>query len=266
MPVTPLAAALPPSLACGIAEDGVAVLRLARPHKRNAIDDATVEGLAICFAALPERVRAVVLHGEGAHFCAGLDLSAVTENDATAGVFHSRAWHRAFDLIESGPVPVIAVLHGAVIGGGLELAAACHIRVAEPSAYYALPEGQRGLFVGGGGSVRVPRLIGTARMLDMMLTGRTYGAEEGLAAGFAQYLVAAGTGLDRATAMARHIATLAPLSVFAALHALPRIAEADPRTGLLLESLMAAIAAGDGEAKARLRAFLEKRAPKVTHE
>ena len=105
----------------------------------------------------------------------------MTENDATAGLFHSRAWHRAFELIEGGRVPVIAVLHGAVIGGGLELAAACHIRIAEPSAYYALPEGQRGLFVGGGGSVRVPRLIGTARMLDMMLTGRTYGAEEGLA-------------------------------------------------------------------------------------
>ena len=260
--MTPLAVALPPSLACEL-QDGVAVLRLTRPHKRNAIDDAMIAGIAACFAALPAETRAVVVHGEGTHFCAGLDLSAVTENDATAGLFHSRAWHQAFELIEGGRVPVIAVLHGAVIGGGLELAAACHIRIAEPSAYYALPEGQRGLFVGGGGSVRVPRLIGTARMLDMMLTGRTYGAEEGLAAGFAQYLVEAGTGLERAMAMARQIATLAPLSVFAVLHALPRIAEADPRTGLLLESLMAAIAAGDQDAKDRLRAFLDKRAGKV---
>ncbi|MDA8253493.1 MAG: crotonase/enoyl-CoA hydratase family protein [Rhodospirillales bacterium] len=260
--MTPLAVALPPSLHFSV-EDGVAVLRLSRPHKRNALDDATVAGIAACFAALPADARAVVVHGEGAHFCAGLDLSAVTETDVTGGLFHSLSWHRAFDLIENGNVPVIAVLHGAVIGGGLELAAACHLRIAEPSAYYALPEGQRGLFVGGGGSVRVPRLVGTARMLDMMLTGRTYGAEDGMAAGFSQYLVEAGTGLARAMTMARHVATLAPLSVFAALHALPRIAEADPRTGLLMESLMAAIASGDGEAKERLRAFLDKRAGKV---
>ena len=258
-----LAVTLPPSLACDV-QDQVAVLRLARPQKRNAIDDTMIAGIAACFAALPAETRAVVVHGEGEHFCAGLDLGSVTENDATEGIFHSRAWHRAFERIESGDVPVIAVLHGAVIGGGLELAAACHIRIAEPSAYYALPEGQRGLFVGGGGSVRVPRLIGTARMLDMMLTGRTYGAEEGLAAGFAQYLVEAGTGLERAMAMARHITGLAPLSVFAVLHALPRIAEADPRTGALMENLMAAIAAADPDAKERLRAFLDKRAAKVT--
>ena len=92
-------------------------------------------------------------------------------------------WHRAFERIERGRVPVVAVLKGAVVGGGLELAAAAHIRVAEPSAFYALPEGQRGLFVGGGASVRVPRLIGAHRMADMMLTGRVLDADEGHAAG-----------------------------------------------------------------------------------
>ena len=94
---------------------------------------------------------------------------------------HSQLWHRCLEPIEQGDVPVIAVLQGAVVGGGLELAAACHIRIAEQSTFYALPEGQRGLFVGGGASVRVSRLIGVARMMDMMLTGRTYGAEEGSA-------------------------------------------------------------------------------------
>ena len=88
-------------------------------------------------------------------------------------------WHRAFERIERGRLPVVAVLKGAVIGGGLELASATHLRVAEPSAFYALPEGQHGLFVGGGGSVRVPRLIGAHRMADMMLTGRVLDAEEG---------------------------------------------------------------------------------------
>jgi enoyl-CoA hydratase/carnithine racemase len=94
--------------------------------------------------------------------------------------------------VEQGRVPVVAALHGAVVGGGLELASACHIRVADASTFYALPEGTRGIFVGGGGSVRVPKLIGAARMTDMMLTGRVYDATEGERVGFAQYLVEAG--------------------------------------------------------------------------
>jgi enoyl-CoA hydratase/carnithine racemase len=103
-------------------------------------------------------------------------------------------WHDALDRLQYGPVPVIAALHGAVVGGGLELASACHIRVADDSTFYALPEGSRGIFVGGGGSVRIPRLIGTARMTDMMLTGRVYNAEDGERAGLAQYLVPARAG------------------------------------------------------------------------
>ncbi len=134
-------------------------------------------------------------------------------------------WHAAFDQIQLGPVPVIAVLHGAVVGGGLELASACHIRVAEPSTFYALPEGSRGIFVGGGGSVRIPRLIGVARMTDMMLTGRVYDAEEGERVGFSQYLVAAGQGFDKALELAGRIAANAPLTNFAVMHALPRIAD-----------------------------------------
>src|SRR3546814_2970966 len=107
-------------------------------------------------------------------------------------------WYAAFRHIQFGRVPVIAVLHGAVIGGGLELAAATHVRIAEPSSFYALPEGQRGIFVGGGGSVRIPRLIGVARMMDMMLTGRVYDAAEGHAIGLSQYLVGKGEEIGRA--------------------------------------------------------------------
>jgi enoyl-CoA hydratase/carnithine racemase len=160
---------------------------------------------------------------------------------------------------------VIAVLHGAVIGGGLELAAAAHIRVAERSAYYALPESARGIFVGGGGAVRIPRLIGTSRMIDMMLTGRTYSAEEGLSLGFSQYVVDDGHGLAKAIELAERIATNTVLSNFAMVQALPRIARSDPDGGFLLESLMATITLGDDEAKARVNAFLEKRVPKVAH-
>ena len=150
----------------------VGVLTLARPGKRNALDDATVEALGRFFEEPPAGVGVVVLDAQGNHFSAGLDLSELAERDAVAGLHHSRMWHRAFGRIESGRVPVISVLKGAVVGGGLELAAATHLRVAEDSAFFALPEGQRGLFVGGGASVRVPRLIGAHRMADLMLTGR----------------------------------------------------------------------------------------------
>src|SRR5436853_3920880 len=157
----------------------VAVLRLNRAQKRNALDDPMVAGIETFFSTLPDDIRAVVLCGEGEHFSAGLDLTELVDRATVAGIAHSRSWHRAFDRIEFGSVPVVAVLHGAVVGGGLELAAAAHVRVAERSAFYALPEGSRGIFVGGSGSVRLPRLIGTSRVMEMMLTGRTYGAEEG---------------------------------------------------------------------------------------
>jgi enoyl-CoA hydratase/carnithine racemase len=255
---------LPPTLRAA-QRDAVAVLTLARPDKRNALDDATVDGIGQFFSALPEGTRAAVIHGEGAHFSAGLDLSALVERDAEAGIAHSQSWARAFEHIEFGRVPVVAALHGAVVGGGLELASAAHIRVADETAFYAFPEGSRGIYVGGGASVRTARLIGVARMMDMMLTGRTYGAAEGVALGFSQYVVPAGEALDRAVAVAARAAENAPLTNFAILHALPRIAAADPATGLLMESLMSAIAQDSDEAKARLRAFLEKRAPKVTH-
>jgi enoyl-CoA hydratase/carnithine racemase len=234
-----------------------------RPHKRNAIDDATIDGLERVFSDIPDDVRAMVLHGLGPNFSAGLDLNGIGDRDMAAAVRHSRAWQRCFEKIEFGPAPVVAVLKGAVIGGGLELAAAAHIRVSEPSAYYALPEGQRGIFVGGGGSVRLPRLIGVARMADMMLTGRVYRAEEGAQIGLAQYLVGEGEGFAKALALAEAIAGNAPLSNFAVIQALPRIADSDPRVGYLMESLMAAAAQSDGEAKARVRAFLDKHAAKT---
>jgi len=253
---------LPRSLYVGRQGD-IAVLRLSRPEKRNALDDPTVAGIETFFTALPDDVRAVVLHGEGEHFSAGLDLAELTERDVFEGIAHSRAWHRAFDRIQFGKVPVVAVLHGAVVGGGLEIAAAAHIRVAERSTFYALPEGSRGIYVGGGGSVRLPPLIGTARMMDMMLTGRTLSAEEGQAIGLSHYLVGPGAGLAKGIELAQKIAGNAPFTNFAVMHVLPRIAESDPAAGFLTEALASAIAQGDEEAKARLRAFLEKRAPKV---
>ncbi|RNM17069.1 crotonase/enoyl-CoA hydratase family protein [Nocardioides pocheonensis] len=243
--------------------DAVAVLRLARPSKRNALDDATVLGIESFFAEPPAWARAVVLDAEGDHFSAGLDLAELTDRDTLEGLDHSMMWHRAFARLEQGRLPVVAVLRGAVIGGGLELASSAHIRVAEPSTFYALPEGQRGLFVGGGASVRVPRLIGVNRMADMMLTGRVYDATDGHAIGLSHYLVGEGEGLAKALELASRIAANAPITNFAVLQALPRIAESSPSQGYLLEALMAAVAGGSDEAKSRMSAFLEGRAGKV---
>ncbi len=258
----PFAPKLPPSLTAK-QRGNIAILRLSRPQKRNALDDTTILGIESFFQALPKDIKAVVIHGAGQHFSAGLDLGELTERDVAEGVQHSRMWHRVFDKIQFGKVPVVAVLHGAVVGGGLELAAACHLRVAERSAYYALPEGSRGIFLGGGGSVRLPRLIGVSRVMELMLTGCTYGAEEGQTFGLSHVLVDDGAGLAKGIELAERIATNAPLSNFAVMHVLPRIAESDPASGLLTESLMAAIAQGSDDAKARLKDFLEKRGKKV---
>jgi enoyl-CoA hydratase/carnithine racemase len=242
----------------------IAHVRLNRPDKRNAVNDALIAQIHGAFLQLPAAVQAVVLSGEGEHFCAGLDLSELTERSVVEGILHSRGWHSAFDQVQFGRVPVISVLHGAVIGGGLELASATHVRVAEPSAYYALPEGQRGVFTGGGGSSRLPRLIGFSRMTDMLLTGRVLDAQEGQQVGLSHYLVEPGAGLRKAFELAEKIVSNAPLSNFAVMHALPRIAELSQSNGMFVEALMAAIAQGDPDAKQRMHAFLDGRAQKTS--
>jgi enoyl-CoA hydratase/carnithine racemase len=244
-------------------EGPVARITICRGAKRNALSDALVCALRQCFDDLPAEARAVVLVGEGKAFCAGLDLAEVRENNTTEAVIHSRMWHAAFERISFGRVPVVAVLHGAVVGGGLELASAAHIRVAEPSAFYALPEGSRGLFVGGGGSVRISRLIGVARMTDMMLTGRVLNAEEGHTAGISGYLVGEGEGVAKAMELAHTIAANAQMTNYGVMHVLPRIADQSIQDGLMTEALMASVAASDPETRSRLAAFLDAKTNKV---
>ena len=238
-------------------------IRLNRPAKRNSISDELLAQLHTAFVNLPADIGAAVLSGEGEHFCAGLDLSEVRDRNVREGMQHSRAWHACFDAIQFGPVPVVAVLQGAVVGGGLELASSAHLRVAEGSAFYALPEGTRGIFVGGSGSVRISRLVGVARMTDMMLTGRVFDADEGQTFGLSNYRVEERAGLAKAMALADKIAGNAPLSNYAITQALPRIANLSASYGLFMETLMSSIAQGDEAAKERIRAFLDKRADKV---
>ena len=241
----------------------VLVVTLNRPDKRNALNDAVVQALGHVFMTLADDIKSVVLAANGEHFSAGLDLSELKERDTGEGIRHSMGWTRIFEHIQFGKVPVVAAMKGAVIGGGLELALATHVRVAESNAYYALPEGQRGIYVGGGASVRLPRVIGVDRMMDMMLTGRTYSAAEGMTLGLSQYLVEPGQCLAKAVALAERIAQNAGMTNFGVIQALPRIAEVDRHSGFFMESMMAGIAQAEPEAKTRLRAFLDGKAAKV---
>jgi enoyl-CoA hydratase/carnithine racemase len=189
-------------------DDGVWVVRLNRPHKRNALDAATIEEMVAFFATAPRAgVKAVVLAAAGDHFCAGLDLIEHHQADRSPAEFMHLClrWHEAFNKMEYGGVPVIAALKGAVVGGGLELASSAHIRVMDQTTYFALPEGQRGLFTGGGATIRVADLVGKARMIDMMLTGRVYQGQEAVELGLAQYIVE-GSSFDKAMELARRAA------------------------------------------------------------
>ena len=243
----------------------VAWIGLNRPAKRNAIHDALLSALEAAVRRAGGEARAIVLHGHGPCFSAGLDLSEHRARTPEEVFHHSRGWHAAFAAIRRGPIPTIAALHGATVGGGLELASACQIRVADESTFFALPEGQRGIYVGGGASVHVARLLGASRMADMMLTGRVLDAAAAERAGLVNYLVPAGTAPEKAGELAEKVAGMAPLTVLGVLHALPRIQDMSEEDGLFVESLIAALAQTGPEAAARLADFVEKRGAKVAN-
>lgn len=240
----------------------IAVLTFNRAKKRNAMSDRLILAIEGFFQDPPKMARAVIMRGDGGHFSAGLDLDEHQHRSPEETVRQSRMWHRITDLIEYGGLPVVAVLNGAVIGGGLEVATAAHVRIAEEGVKFQLPEGRRGIFVGGGATVRVGRIIGADRMREMMLTGRTYGAQEGLAMGLAHYAVGPGEGFDLATKLAREVAGNAPFSNYLMIQALSRIEDMSRSDGLFTESLAAAMSQTTESAQEGLRAFLEKRPPK----
>ncbi|WP_304238052.1 crotonase/enoyl-CoA hydratase family protein [Jiulongibacter sediminis] len=239
------------------------LLKLNRPQKRNAVNDDLILAIEKAIDEREPEIKVIIIHAEGGHFSAGLDLSELKERNSKEGLEHSRMWHGVMDKIQFGAIPVIAVLKGACVGGGLEIATASHIRIAEESAFYALPEGMRGIFVGGGGSLRIPKLIGTAAMTDMMLTGRVLNADEGYQKGLTQYLVENGKGLKKAMEMAERMAQNAEMTTYAVLQVLPKIQEASHQEASMMESLTAALAQDSPEAKKRLRDFLEGKAKKV---
>ena len=251
-------------IALDLHDDGVLVATLNRPEKRNALDAQTVDELVELFVTIPRAgVRSVVLAGAGDHFCAGLDLVEHHKEDRSPAEFMHLClrWHEAFNKMEYGGVPVIAALKGAVVGGGLELASSAHIRVMDESTYFALPEGTRGLFTGGGATIRVQQLVGKARMIDMMLTGRVYKGAEAVEVGLAQYRVE--DSMARAMELARRAAENLPLTNFAICSAISHVGNMSAMDASYAESVVAGIVNTQPDARGRLEAFANKTAARV---
>ena len=246
-------------------EDDIALIGLNRPDKRNAINDETNRQLKAALTQAVDEAKCGVIFGHGDNFSAGLDLAeALSWINADPNLRRKRRghWHPTLDLMARGGIPWVAALKGACIGGGLEIASAAHVRVADESTFFALPEGQRGIFVGGGGSVRIQRLLGYARMADLMLTGRVLTAQEGERNNLCQYVTPKGESLERAKSLAKRIAKNAPLTNWAVSAALPRVTDQSHEDGLFMETLISA-AVSSNRSEEGLKAFVEKRAARL---
>ena len=240
-------------------EGGIGHLRLNRPEKKNAINDALCLEIEHALINLSDDVNVIVFSGAGPEFCSGLDLSEHKAREPFEVVKHSNMWHRVFGLIQNSGIPVVAAMQGAVIGGGLELAICAHVRVTDTSTYYRLPEGRHGIFVGGGASVNVARVIGTSRMTEMMLTGRIVDAEEGYRIGLAHYVEEEGKALEKAMELAAGIAKNSKYSNWAMTTGLQRISSMAADDGLYTESLICGITQTSDEVKARIEGFLNRK-------
>jgi (methylthio)acryloyl-CoA hydratase len=237
----------------------IAIVTLNRPAKRNALSEKLWSELKTTFENFEPDVRCVVLAGAGKHFCAGLDLSEHRHREAFDSIFMSRFAHATLDAIQFGGRPVVTAMQGAVIGGGLEVATATHVRVADPTTFYQLPEGRRGFYVGGGASVRVAKIIGSGRMVEMMLTGRTLDAAAGERLGLSHYLVEPGKTLEKAIELASTIAKNARIPNYLIVQAIPRIEDMSASDGLWTESVAQAISMISDDAREGIDAFLGKR-------
>lgn len=244
----------------------IALIGLNRPDKRNAIHDPLIDALRAAILRAHDEADVAILFGHGSNFCSGLDLAEALAR-ATGQIKPARKrrrhnWHEVFDLIARGPIPFVGALHGAVVGGGLELALATHVRVCDETAVFGLPEGQRGIFVGGGGTVRIQRVVGTTVMTDMMLTGRLLSAAEGMQEHVVRYVVAAGQALGKARELASRIARNSVETNWMIVNVLPRIQDMSHDDGLFVEQLNSA-RARPPEAEARLREFVDGKAARL---
>jgi enoyl-CoA hydratase len=243
-------------------DERVAFLTLDRPDALNALNgELLLEiGAALDLVEADPEVSALVVAGEGRGFCAGADLSDFADLDDTfTGREASLAGQDVMNSLAALPFPTVAALHGFAAGGGLELALACDLRVAAPGTRLGLPETSRGLIPGYGGTQRLPRLIGEARALDLILTGRLVDAEEAHAMGLVSRLEDAPQ--DAARALARAMLRNAPVALGLAKEAIVRGLDGTLPQGLEIEADLFGMATTTEDRSEGVRSFLEKRDP-----
>jgi enoyl-CoA hydratase len=245
--------------------DRVATVTVNRPDKLNALNDATIAELGAAFGEVASRddIAGVIVTGAGTRaFVAGADIAELATQGAFDGRARARLGQMVFARIEQSAKPVIAAVNGFALGGGCELALACHIRIASESAKFALPEVKLGIGPGYGGTQRLPRLIGTGRALEMMLSGRRVKADEAERIGLVNRVVPREQLLAEAEALAASMLKNGPLAVAAVLEAVERGLQLPLDDGLRLESGLFGILAASHDMHEGLNAFLEKRPAK----
>jgi enoyl-CoA hydratase/carnithine racemase len=237
-------------------DGGVAVLALNRPEKLNALS-AAVEGALLEALAAEEIIeaRAVVIHGVGRAFSAGADITEVREQDPAAVLAYYGASGRVYEAFAALPQPTVAAVHGYCLGGGLELALAADVRIAETGARFGCPEIGLGILPGSGGLLRLVRAVGTARARELILLGRKVEAGTALAMGLVTEVVPDGDALPRALDLARDLADLSPLAVAIAKQAIDAVAESPAAAALLIERLAYAGLNATGDAAERQARF-----------
>jgi enoyl-CoA hydratase len=245
----------------------VATLRLHRPEKKNALNEemrTELESLLHEIAA-NAAIRAVIVTGGEEIFCAGADISEIGgTTSAEAAYRHAREFQLLFDRVENLPQPVIAAVSGYALGGGCELALACDFRIASNTARFGLPEIKIGAFPGGGGTQRLPRLIGVAKAKELIYTGDPISAEEALASSLVSRIVPQERLMEEAENFAAKLAALPRLALQASKMLINRSQEIDLTSGLEIEARTFGGIAHTHDLAEGTRAFLEKRKPNFT--
>jgi enoyl-CoA hydratase len=245
--------------------DQVAIVTLSRPEKLNALNHALLGELdhAITALAADASLRVLVVTGAGEKaFVAGADIGELAVLDTRGAEAASAFGSRVFRKLETGPQTVIAAVNGFALGGGCELALACHIRLASENAKFGLPEVGLGIIPGYGGTQRLPRLVGLGIASELIATGRMVDAAEALDIGLVNRVVPLASLLEEALALAGKIAANAPLAVAAALEAARRGLDTDLDQGLRFESTLFGILGSTQDMHDGLSAFVDKRKPK----
>jgi enoyl-CoA hydratase len=241
----------------------VATLTVNRPDKLNALNDATIAelGLAIDQIRVDDSIGGAILTGAGRAFVAGADISELSNQTPVLAKARARAGQDVFRRFETCPKPVIAAINGFALGGGCELAMACHIRLASDAAKFGQPESKLGLLPGYGGTQRLARLVGKGRANQLLLTGEMIDAAEAYRIGLVNKVVAADALMNEARTMMMMILANGPLAVALCIEAIDRGLQMSLEEGLILEANHFGLLAATDDMREGTRAFLEKRAP-----